>query len=405
MASKIDVKQRWKPKPVGIEGGTPYGMSISTPTSTLPERAGALPERLQDIARNYLGARRQSGVSLLEAARWLSEARTEAKHGEWAIFLEAISLDESRARAQIRIHEEALANPVFADRIVNGFLSETVARELLPLPAEKREELLTRETPPTREDVRNTKRVPAPDFNQPTLPDMPPPLTPADLPPEYAIIQRRYIAQGYQLLSNIQGYHRAFVTRKEGMTGIVTFDWADVLSKLERLEAQATSATPARRTCPTCGAPILNGIWGDLNECGVCYHARQRAPTTPAEQEQPNISGVAVPSVTLAQLGSILPRTLEKVGYFWKAASPPTIAHNDGWTGDAPTVEGALALAHDREKTKDEPITVFPALNQAECRALIREAKDLIARGIDTKYPTIAKALRIAARMALEATD
>lgn len=142
-----------------IPQAQPYSLSTTISTPALPERAGALPERLQNIARNYLGARRQSGVSLLEAARWLSEARAEAKHGEWAIFLEAIGLDESRARAQIRIHEEAQRDPVFADRIVNGFLSETVARELLPAPPEVREELLSRETPPTAQEVREAKRA------------------------------------------------------------------------------------------------------------------------------------------------------------------------------------------------------------------------------------------------------
>jgi len=145
-----------------IPRGQPYGLSMTVAAPELPARAGALPERLQDIARNYLGARRQSGISLLEAARWLSEARLEAKHGEWAIFLEAIGLDESRARAQIRIHEEAQRDSLFADRIINGFLSETVARELLPLPPETREELLTRETPPKREEIRGAKRAPAP---------------------------------------------------------------------------------------------------------------------------------------------------------------------------------------------------------------------------------------------------
>jgi hypothetical protein len=141
-----------------IERGVPFKAGqLAAPE--LPAQAGALSAQMQDIARSYLGARRQSGVSLLEAARWLSEAKDAAKHGEWAVFLEAIGLDDSRARAQIRIHEEAQRNPLFADRIINGFLSETVARELLPLPAEQREELLARETPPTAADVREAKRV------------------------------------------------------------------------------------------------------------------------------------------------------------------------------------------------------------------------------------------------------
>jgi hypothetical protein len=52
-----------------------------------------------------------------------------------------------------------------------------------------------------------------------------------------------------------------------------------------------------------------------------------------------------------------------------------------------------------------DPIPVFPALTALECKALIREAKDFIERGADRRWPTIGHALRIAARMALEATE
>ncbi|HEU5103247.1 MAG TPA: hypothetical protein VFU22_29705, partial [Roseiflexaceae bacterium] len=79
-----------------IRAPQPYGLSIPA----LPERAEALPEPLQDIARQYLGARQRMGDFLLDACRYLSEARALAQHGDWLIFLEAIGLDESRARAQ-----------------------------------------------------------------------------------------------------------------------------------------------------------------------------------------------------------------------------------------------------------------------------------------------------------------
>jgi len=215
--------------------GQPLTLSTTVAEPQLPERAGALPERLQDIARQYLGARRQSGVSLLEAARWLSEARQEAKHGEWSIFLEAIGLDESRARAQIRIHEEAQRDGAFADRIINGFLSETVARELLPAPTEVRDELYARQTPPTAQDVRAAKRAATPAFEQPMLPDMPDPVH-VDLPPDFAIMQRRFAAHSVELLSNMQGRERAFVIRKAGAAPIVTFNWEEVLDRLSLLE-------------------------------------------------------------------------------------------------------------------------------------------------------------------------
>jgi hypothetical protein len=216
-----------------------------------------------------------------------------------------------------------------------------------------------------------------------------------DLPPEYDIIKRRLSAHGIALLSNMQGHHRAYVTRKEGMTGVVTFTWADVLSKLERLEA-TPDPDPAgaafRMTCPTCGETILNGIWGDLKECGSCYHARQQQPTAPA-------------APTLADLDATLPADLHKLGYFWRSATPPTIESKDGWRGDAPTVDGAIVVARTHKDAKGEPLTIFPALTPLECKALLREAKQFIASGLDKKLPTIGQALRIAARMALEATE
>lgn len=53
--------------------------------------------------------------------------------------------------------------------------------------------------------------------------------------------------------------------------------------------ARARMAAPVRLTCPTCGEIIMNGIWGDLKECGQCYHARQRAqPATPALATDPD---------------------------------------------------------------------------------------------------------------------
>ncbi len=108
----------------------------------------------------------------------------------------------------------------------------------------------------------------------------------------------------------------------------------------KRAATAAASAAPTRLACPTCGENIMNGIWGDLKECGECYHARQRA---------------AVAATTLAHLDAALPKDLEKAGYFWQSAQPPTIAHNDGWRGDARTLESAISLARDREAAKARP--------------------------------------------------
>jgi hypothetical protein len=110
---------------------------------------------------------------------------------------------------------------------------------------------------------------------------------------------------------------------------------------------------------------------------------------------------------TLAELDALgMPSDLLKAGYYWQSATPPTIAQNgSNWRGEAPTPDQALQLAYTRERRQGEPLTVFPALNEQECKALIREAKVFIERGLGRDYPTLGQALRIAARMALEATE
>lgn len=117
---------------------------------------------LQDHARRYVAARRRSGEALLEAVAELAAARAEAARGEWGVFLEAIGLDESAARAQLRIHELAQQDATYAERIRTGFLTEATAREVLALPPETRATLLDQAEPPTRAEIREAKREPAP---------------------------------------------------------------------------------------------------------------------------------------------------------------------------------------------------------------------------------------------------
>jgi hypothetical protein len=115
--------------------------------------------------------------------------------------------------------------------------------------------------------------------------------------------------------------------------------------------------------------------------------------------------------LTIESLDATLPKALSDAGYYWKSAAPPILAHNDGWSVERPLPDQALLAAQDRERetarraVSTEPITVFPALDQAECKRLIREAKQFIEQGFGSQFPTIGQALRIAARMALEATE
>src|SRR5690606_11308480 len=83
--------------------------SIDYPVSTQAAEeplvsAGVLSTHLQEIARLYVQARRRSGEALLEAARWLYEARSVAQYGEWLIFLEATTTSPDTAERLIDIH-------------------------------------------------------------------------------------------------------------------------------------------------------------------------------------------------------------------------------------------------------------------------------------------------------------
>lgn len=63
-------------------------------------------------------------------------------------------------------------------------------------------------------------------------------LSAPDLPPEFAIVQRRYERHGYALASAWDGAVQRFVVRKDGGTGVV-LAWDAVLSRLERLEGES----------------------------------------------------------------------------------------------------------------------------------------------------------------------
>src|SRR5438105_9847705 len=66
-----------------VPGGAPPLYPLSTAAAPdaieLPPEAAQLVPLLQQIARNYITARRRTGESLLESARWLNEAREQAQ--------------------------------------------------------------------------------------------------------------------------------------------------------------------------------------------------------------------------------------------------------------------------------------------------------------------------------------
>ena len=134
----------------------PAAIVLAPPVS--PALPGALSEPLQAVARNYLGAKRRMEESLLEAARWLAEARMQCKQGEWGMFLAATRTSEGTAKRLLNIHDAAQRSPVLADAIGRG-LSATAAAELAqPSTSDDLlEQLLTQEQLPTLEEVRAAK--------------------------------------------------------------------------------------------------------------------------------------------------------------------------------------------------------------------------------------------------------
>ena len=152
-----------------IQRGTPYQISTQAPPTEpeLPAQAGGLSAPLQEIARRYIGARRRSGEALLEAARWLNEARTLAEHGEWRIFLESTGTSDDTAERLLNIHSQAMQNPQFAEAITRNWLSQSAAALLArpSTPPEVIEEVLTADKPPTKAEVEQkirTTRTPRP---------------------------------------------------------------------------------------------------------------------------------------------------------------------------------------------------------------------------------------------------
>jgi hypothetical protein len=144
-----------------------YPISTRAPEPELPAQAGMLSERLQALARQYLGARRRSGEALLEAARWLSEARAEAQHGEWQTFLEATNTSDDTAERLLNIHRQAMQNPQFAEAVRTNVIGQSVAALLAQssTPAEIVAEVLDSPEPPSvaqvQKKIRQTRQAPA----------------------------------------------------------------------------------------------------------------------------------------------------------------------------------------------------------------------------------------------------
>ncbi len=171
-----------------IQRGQPYRVGPANDTPNLPASADELPEQLQLIARQYLGAQKRSGEALLDAARWLSEARAIARHGEWQLFLEATSTSETTAKRMIDIHTQAMQNPQFAEGVRSNWLQFTVAADLAQpsTSPELIEAMISAPARPTKADVQRTKAqaksTTVADLPRQLAPPEPPALAPRRIP-------------------------------------------------------------------------------------------------------------------------------------------------------------------------------------------------------------------------------
>jgi hypothetical protein len=495
--------------------------------------------QMQTYAQGYIDARKRAGYAWLDMGRFLSEARAEAKHGEWSVFLEATQTGEDSAKRLIAIYAQSLHDQRFADAMRANFLSVATGYELISAPADVQTRLLSGDTPPTQRQIRDEKQTAksaapptlevAPfwqsmSLNHPTAhlwtrerPDLwrsacgivtqnrapsgsteaghcsscvratwpqnqvapaePNSSTdraiPADLKgwhwmsgktdefqltngdyqtrvydhPHHAIVgARNYLASQQPaeptpdladilLRLDAHGYAKSG-TRQKGITTFYSFrDYRSTLDDgqvgelelaegelvfwLAELDSNAAYAQ-AKQEKYLSQRDRAERLGYDLKRDGAQF------VLTPAGQQVPAMRGTldqlikaldgyeksaakqaaAAPVPTLAELDQLgMPVDLHNAGYFWRSAAPPTIESSSGWRGDAPTVDGAIEVARIHKDAKGEPLTVFPALTPLECKALLREARQFIASGLDKKLPTIGQALRIAARMALEATE
>ena len=131
-------------------------------TATAPELPAVveptpvLTTRLQELARQYLGAMRRSGEALLEASSYITEAHQRAAHGEWKVWLEATGTSEAGAEQLLNIYARAASDDAFADAIKRNFLSRSTAALLArpSTPPEVVEQALQGSAPPTVTQVR-----------------------------------------------------------------------------------------------------------------------------------------------------------------------------------------------------------------------------------------------------------
>jgi hypothetical protein len=134
---------------------------MTTELIEAPGAQAALSAPLQQLARQFVEARKRSGESLLEMARYLTAAREQAEHGEWRLWLDGTGTTADTAERLLNIHRTAERDAGFRAAVARNWLGQTAAALLA--------------APSTPDEVR--AEVLAPIASAP--PDAPPPPAPS----------------------------------------------------------------------------------------------------------------------------------------------------------------------------------------------------------------------------------
>jgi hypothetical protein len=202
-----------EPVEVGaIVRGKPYSTGFDDTVVELLPVGAQLREPLQDFARRYVGARRRSGEALLEAARWLTEARSEAQHGEWQLFLEATGTTADTAERLLNIHTLAMQNPQFAESVRSNWLNQSAAALLArpSTPPEVVTEVLAEPNPPSTAEVQRRIRRPhekgGGSEQNPQIADSAPALTGAIVEPHHGARAQETVLEMLREVARVLAY-------------------------------------------------------------------------------------------------------------------------------------------------------------------------------------------------------
>lgn len=132
----------------------PFSTGVAPHAIQLPPEASELAAPEQELARSFLTAWRRTGEFLLEAARWMTEARARVEHGRWGLWLRVVGVSDDLSENLRNLHARANQLPRYAEAVKTGRLGATSAYLLAPksVPDELVIEVLEAPAPiPTKE--------------------------------------------------------------------------------------------------------------------------------------------------------------------------------------------------------------------------------------------------------------